>query len=102
MSRKQKQARAAALAVIQTPAAPQGWESVPAGTDQVQAEPDLSAPADQTSPVQTPARKQKRPQGLGYPQAKKLVNPQQTLELKKSAARAAGFQLSWTNRSWRR
>jgi hypothetical protein len=42
----------------------------------------------------------KAPTGLGKPNAKKVVNPQNTLELKKSAVRAAGGKMVWGNRTW--
>jgi hypothetical protein len=57
----------------------------------------LAIPSQQ--PSQKPARSRK-PQGLGNPQAKKLVNPQVTLELKKSAAAGTGSLLTWQARSW--
>lgn len=41
-----------------------------------------------------------RPAGLGYPEAKKLVNPQHTLEAKKAAVAKLGGRMVWTNKNW--
>jgi hypothetical protein len=41
-----------------------------------------------------------RPAGLGHPNAKKLVNPQHTLELKKTAIAKLGGSMVWTNKNW--
>lgn len=41
-----------------------------------------------------------RPAGLGHPNAKKLVNPQHTLELKKAAVAKLGGAMVWTNKNW--
>lgn len=38
--------------------------------------------------------------GKGHPGAKKVVNPQPTLELKKLAVRQAKGSMTWANRTW--
>ncbi|GAC1501593.1 MAG: hypothetical protein NVS1B10_05890 [Candidatus Saccharimonadales bacterium] len=61
-------------------------------------------PADAPDQVESPkpvkASRARRPIGLGHPNARKLVNPQHTLELKKSAAVKAGGRMVWANRCW--
>lgn len=51
-------------------------------------------------PAAAAAPKTRRPAGLGYPAAKKLVNPQHTLELKKSAVAKAGGLMVWAKQHW--
>lgn len=46
------------------------------------------------------APRTRRPAGLGYPGAKKLVNPQHTLELKKTAVQKAGGLMVWAKQHW--
>ena len=38
--------------------------------------------------------------GKGKPGAKKIINPQPTLELKKKVVRLAGGKMTWANRQW--
>jgi hypothetical protein len=57
---------------------------------------DAAAPAP-TEPKKTRSH---RPAGLGHPDAKKLVNPQHTLELKKDAAKKLGGKMLWVNKHW--
>jgi len=45
-------------------------------------------------------KERKAPSGRGNPAAKKVVNPQPTLELKKAAIRAAKGKMVWANRKW--
>jgi hypothetical protein len=49
---------------------------------------------------EAPVSKPRRPAGLGYPNAKKLINPQQTLELKKEAAKKLGGSMIYQNKNW--
>lgn len=48
----------------------------------------------------TKSTRARRPAGLGYPTAKKLVNPQHTLELKKSAIEKSGGLMVWAKKFW--
>jgi hypothetical protein len=56
-----------------------------------------------------PARKKRTPRnkggisasaGKGNPDAKKIINPQPTLDLKKRVIRHAGGKMEWQNRQW--
>lgn len=51
-------------------------------------------------PAAKEVRARKATTGLGHPNAKKIVNPQNTLELKKTAVKEAGGKMVWTNRKW--
>lgn len=42
----------------------------------------------------------RRPAGLGHPTAKKLINPQHTLEMKKTAAQKLGGTMVYQNKNW--
>jgi len=48
----------------------------------------------------TKKEKRKPREGRGQPEAKKIVNPQETLELKKEAVLSVGGQMLWLGRMW--
>ena len=56
-----------------------------------------SAPEVVVPPV---AKKPLADRGRGNPNAKKIVNPQPTLELKKKLVRDAGGSIAYANRQW--
>jgi hypothetical protein len=60
----------------------------------------LGAVTPEVSPVVETPKAPRRPIGLGYPHAKKLVNPQHTLELKKVAVAKAGGTMVWAKKAW--
>jgi len=45
-------------------------------------------------------RVRQKTSGLGHPDAKKIVNPQNTLELKKAAVKEKGGSMRWESRRW--
>jgi hypothetical protein len=67
-----------------------------------------TAPVEIQTPAAAPeaatskkASRSHRPAGLGFPNAKKLVNPQHTLEAKKEAAKKLGGTMLWVNKNWK-
>lgn len=76
---------------------------VPATSLATEAQVDAATGEAQTAGAPAPAAKPskaRRPAGLGHPEAKKLINPQHTLEMKKAAAQKLGGTMVYQNRNW--
>lgn len=91
MSKSKKKLQAAARTAL---GLPQPASTAPLATA---AETAASTTATEAAPKKA---RTLRPAGLGYPNAKKLVNPQHTLEAKKEAAKKIGGSMVWQAKFW--
>lgn len=103
MSKSKKKLIAAAQAALVKPQSAAAPTLQPvAETKTASTAPLAEAPPAAAAPAPAPEKKVRttRPAGLGHPNAKKLVNPQHTLELKKAAAAKLGGSMVWAGKNW--
>jgi hypothetical protein len=69
-------------------------------TQSLASEAQVETASTTAGPAVPASGKARRPAGLGHPEARKLINPQHTLEMKKAAARKLGGTMVYQNKNW--